>query len=1117
MKYGTLELAVTDGPPGEYPLDLPQLTIGRAAGCAIVLDDQSVSRQHARVFVESGRLLIDDLGSEAGTFVDGERVEPGNPALVQDGSELRIGSRVFRYIAPAVVAAEAVSPAALPVPGTPDLPAEEGAENEDLSPDIHCSLSLPAAPIDPGASPGLAYLTIRNRGRVVDGLDIAVDGLPAEWVRMSSPRVLLPPGEQAEVALVIQPPRRSESRAGDYPFSVVVTSTETGREVVTSGQVTIVPFEGTEIALKPVRSRRDFVITAVNHGNAVATYALAGKDDEESFIYEFEAPAVNLEPGAEGVLRLRVRPVKRKLFGPPMILPFRVQGTATNDPTARVSADGQLHIVRPLQAWKMPAILSMLLFMTFGSLLFYWRWPSTPTSAYYYARNVVRDVREFVSGRESTARAASNPEAIYAGIHMCDKKNPTKQDAFSGPAQAPYFSQRDPAWADTIYARSDDKQYPSAYCGTDFDQCGCGVTSVASVMALFQILTMPDGKPLTPKTVNEWFNTQARETSRGWVSSGYVYGDVVWSAVNQLSAEIARNQPGSRTIRFAGLGTGKEEEVKSELKAGRFVILELPGHYVAATGVDGENILINDPYYPDRKLYSDYKDRVRGSVLFEPSTDLSGVTITVPSDIRVKVTDAQGKVVGTLKTVSPTEAATDAQVGIKGATYRFKHAWRDPTCVESPPPADAGTNQITLPGALGQYKIEVTDPRGEKTAVAIHSYDRLGQVALRSEDGQGQMVIQMNYDPAKQAPEFAVTGAVAPGGGGAATGSATPTGATPQGGAPAVNGSGAAGRATPGGGATAGATPAGATPAPGETATGTPGAGGVPTVVTPTPIPPKAPNNVTVVCTTTYVQDPKNATVACNAAIDGAVTSQSWTINGVPAPSGQNKNALSFSFPQDTTVAVVLSACNLTACKTSASEVKVQFPPPGAASVTPTPSGTPTAVPPPAVTEARLFCDVTYDPYSLKRGLISCETTFLGAFTTVIWSAPQASPPSGDTGVKTWTTEFPLGLGGGGVAITVTATICNFTTCVTPDSATVNVQYLAGAPLSGGCSGVSFTSSVVGYAQWFIDGTPVGSPLTLSGGSSFNPSAYGPTAGVHTIDVLYGGRQVYRTGMTVTC
>lgn len=82
---------------------------------------------------------------------------------------------------------------------------------------------------------------------------------------------------------------------------------------------------------------------------------------------------------------------------------------------------------------------------------------------------------------------------------------------------------------------------------------------------------------------------------------------------------------------------------------------------------------------------------------------------------------------------------------------------------------------------------------------------------------------------------------------------------------------------------------------------------------------------------------------------------------------------------------------------------------------------------------------------------------------------------------------------------------------------TVNVQYLAGAALSGGCSGISFSSDVVGYAQWFIDGVPKGGPSTLSGGSSFTPSAYGPTAGTHTIDVLYGGRQVFRSGMTVTC
>lgn len=49
--------------------------IGRDPACGLWLDDPKVSRQHARVRLESGAWLIEDLGSRNGTLVDGRLVE----------------------------------------------------------------------------------------------------------------------------------------------------------------------------------------------------------------------------------------------------------------------------------------------------------------------------------------------------------------------------------------------------------------------------------------------------------------------------------------------------------------------------------------------------------------------------------------------------------------------------------------------------------------------------------------------------------------------------------------------------------------------------------------------------------------------------------------------------------------------------------------------------------------------------------------------------------------------------------------------------------------------------------------------------------------------------------
>lgn len=79
---------------------------GRRRGLAVQLDDASVSREHARIEIRSSDLLIRDLGSRHGTFVDGQRVGESGVAAA-DGSIVRMGgtlllvsSDVARYAAP---------------------------------------------------------------------------------------------------------------------------------------------------------------------------------------------------------------------------------------------------------------------------------------------------------------------------------------------------------------------------------------------------------------------------------------------------------------------------------------------------------------------------------------------------------------------------------------------------------------------------------------------------------------------------------------------------------------------------------------------------------------------------------------------------------------------------------------------------------------------------------------------------------------------------------------------------------------------------------------------------------------------------------------------------------
>ena len=77
-----------------YPL-AEELTVGRAAGCQVTIDDTYASQIHARVFSREGQLFVEDLGSTNGTFLNDRRVEKDAALKVHDA--LRIGQTTLRY------------------------------------------------------------------------------------------------------------------------------------------------------------------------------------------------------------------------------------------------------------------------------------------------------------------------------------------------------------------------------------------------------------------------------------------------------------------------------------------------------------------------------------------------------------------------------------------------------------------------------------------------------------------------------------------------------------------------------------------------------------------------------------------------------------------------------------------------------------------------------------------------------------------------------------------------------------------------------------------------------------------------------------------------------------
>ncbi len=76
-----------------------EVTVGRAAGCGVRVDDTYASQLHARVFKRDGQYHVEDLGSTNGTYVNRHgtrsRDKVTTPMVVHGGDRIIIGQTVL--------------------------------------------------------------------------------------------------------------------------------------------------------------------------------------------------------------------------------------------------------------------------------------------------------------------------------------------------------------------------------------------------------------------------------------------------------------------------------------------------------------------------------------------------------------------------------------------------------------------------------------------------------------------------------------------------------------------------------------------------------------------------------------------------------------------------------------------------------------------------------------------------------------------------------------------------------------------------------------------------------------------------------------------------------------
>ena len=87
-------------PPGpemgkRFELIESSTVLGRGSDCDILVDRDSVSRRHAKVFKVGSHWMVEDLGSTNGSYVNDAPIQR---SVIRDSDFLKIGSAIFKFL-----------------------------------------------------------------------------------------------------------------------------------------------------------------------------------------------------------------------------------------------------------------------------------------------------------------------------------------------------------------------------------------------------------------------------------------------------------------------------------------------------------------------------------------------------------------------------------------------------------------------------------------------------------------------------------------------------------------------------------------------------------------------------------------------------------------------------------------------------------------------------------------------------------------------------------------------------------------------------------------------------------------------------------------------------------
>ncbi len=221
--------------------------------------------------------------------------------------------------------------------------------------------------IGPGGSRRI-MLTVTNAGEIVDQYKLSLTGLQEDWYTLVPPSVSLFPGANARVELTLSPPSGKAGRAGNYPFTMMATSSSDPNSSTAADAELRVTTEGKPgMEVRPLRAEgrtASFRVSWKNPSNSPVNIELAARDAEDGLrMFINPVGSVPVPPGEERTVQVTVRPRRRETVGQPHAYDLEFLGLrpGTEDLLEPgLKRFGQYTYVPPLRALALPLWLRRL-------------------------------------------------------------------------------------------------------------------------------------------------------------------------------------------------------------------------------------------------------------------------------------------------------------------------------------------------------------------------------------------------------------------------------------------------------------------------------------------------------------------------------------------------------------------------------------------------------------------------------------------------------------------------------------------------------------------------------------------------------------------------------------